>query len=57
MIWNTVKAVLWAFLGIRKASEYQKDVTNLNPIGVIITGILMAVVFVFALIALVNFIV
>jgi len=54
---RTVRAVLWSFLGIRKASEYQKDTAELNPLIIIIVGFLIAIVFVAALIALVNWIV
>ena len=54
---RTVRAVLWSFLGIRKASEYQKDTAELNPLIIIIVGFLTAIVFVAALIVLVNWIV
>jgi hypothetical protein len=57
MLFRTVRAVLWSFLGIRKASEYQKDIDELNPLTIIIVGFLAAIVFVMALIVLVNWIV
>jgi len=49
--------VLWSFLGIRKASEYQKDTAELNPLTIIIVGFVLTIVFVVALMALVNWIV
>jgi hypothetical protein len=57
MLLRTVRAVLWSFLGIRKASEYQKDTAELNPLIIIAVGFALAIVFVVALIVLVNWIV
>jgi uncharacterized membrane protein YidH (DUF202 family) len=54
---GTVKAVSWSFLGIRKNSEYQKDLEKLNPLHIITVAIVMVVVMVIGLIVLVNFVV
>ena len=54
---QTFKAVAWSFFGVRKASEYEKDVTQLNPLHVIVAGIVAAVVFVVALVLLVQWVV
>jgi hypothetical protein len=54
---QTFKAVAWSFFGVRKASEYEKDVTQLNPLHVIVAGLLAAVVFVVALVLLVQWVV
>jgi hypothetical protein len=53
----TIKAVLWAFFGVRKKDDYEKDAAQLNPVHVIIAGLLGAVIFVILLVVLVNFIV
>jgi hypothetical protein len=53
---QTIKAVAWSFFGVRKASDYEKDITELNPVHVIIAGVLAAIVFVLGLVALVNWI-
>ncbi|MBX3610122.1 MAG: DUF2970 domain-containing protein [Hydrogenophaga sp.] len=53
---DTLKAVLWGFLGVRKRSEYEKDIQRLNPLHLVVMGIVMAFVFVGALIALVNWV-
>lgn len=53
----TVKAVLWAFFGVRKKGDYEKDAAQLNPVHVIVAGILGALIFVVLLVMLVNFIV
>jgi uncharacterized membrane protein YidH (DUF202 family) len=54
---GTVKAVSWSFLGIRKNSEYQKDLEKLNPLHIIAVAIAMVIVMVVGLIVLVNFVV
>ncbi len=53
---QTMRAVGWSFFGIRKGSEYEKDVSQLNPVHVVIAGIIGAVMFVTALILLVNWV-
>lgn len=56
-LWRTVKAVSWAFLGIRKGSEFRQDLTDLKPVHIIIVGIVSAVIFVLVLVGLVNWVV
>ena len=56
-ILGTVKAVLWGFLGVRRQADYQKDIASLNPIHIIVVGIVMALLFVVGLIGLVNWVV
>lgn len=53
----TVKAVMWSFFGVRKKSAYEEDTQNLNPVHVIIAGIIAAVLFVVALLMLVKMVV
>ena len=48
---QTMKAVAWGMLGIRKGKGYQEDFSRLNPLHLIIAGLLATVVFVLALIA------
>ena len=38
-IWRTVKAVAWSFFGVRKGSDYQEDIQNLNPFTLVAVGI------------------
>lgn len=56
-LWRTVKAVGWSFFGVRKGTDYQEDIARLNPLHIILVGIAGCVVFVVALIALVNWVV
>ncbi len=53
---QTMRAVAWSFFGIRKGSEYEKDVGQLNPVHVIIAGVLGAALFVLALVTLVSWV-
>ncbi len=54
---QTVKAVAWAFLGIRRNSDYQADLGKLNPFHVIAVALVGVALFVGGLIALVNWVV
>ncbi|MEY8876178.1 MAG: DUF2970 domain-containing protein [Leptothrix sp. (in: b-proteobacteria)] len=54
---QTVKAVAWSFVGMRRGADYQNDVSKLNPVHVIIAGVLMALAFIAALMMLVSWIV
>ena len=53
----TVSAVLWAFLGVRRRADYQKDIDKLNPLHLMAVGLVLALVFVVGLIVLVNWVV
>jgi Protein of unknown function (DUF2970) len=54
---QTMRAVAWSFFGIRKGSEYRKDVAELNPLHVVIAGVVAAATFVIALVVLVNWVI
>lgn len=54
---RTVRAVAWSLIGLRKGSEYAQDVEKLNPIHIIVVGLVAVFSLVLALIALVNWIV
>ncbi len=53
----TVKAVLWSFFGVRKNSAYEEDTQKLNPLHVIIAGVIAAVIFVVGLFLVVKLVV
>jgi hypothetical protein len=50
----TMKAVLWSFFGVRKKSGYEKDAAQLNPVHVIIAGIIAALIFIATLVMIVK---
>ncbi len=54
---QTVRAVAWSFFGVRKASGHEQDVAKLNPLHVIVAGLIGAVVFVLALVFLVQWVI
>lgn len=53
-LWATTKAVAWSFLGVRKGSGFQDDISRLKPYHVIAVGLIGGVLFVLFLIAVVN---
>lgn len=48
---QTMRAVLWGMLGIRKGKGHQEDFSRLNPLHLILAGLLATAVFILALIA------
>ena len=49
---QTLKAITWAMFGVRKGSGYQEDMSKLNPVHLVIAGLLFGVLFVAGLIML-----
>ena len=54
---QTFRAVVWSFLGIRRSADHAQDVKKLNPIHVVIAGVIGAAVFVIFLVVLVHFVI
>ncbi|UOD50597.1 DUF2970 domain-containing protein [Orrella daihaiensis] len=54
---QTLKAVLWAMFGVRKGAGLKEDIAKLNPVYVILTGILFGVLFVGSLVLVVQWVV
>jgi hypothetical protein len=50
----TAKAVLWSFFGVRKKSGFEEDTQKLNPLHVVIAGVIAAVLFVLTLLTIVK---
>jgi hypothetical protein len=53
-MWNTFKAVLWGFLGIRSSKGYENDQRKLKLQHIIAVGFFCALLFVVGLIFLVR---
>jgi hypothetical protein len=49
-----VKTVLAGFLGIRRRATHDRAAAAITPVQVIVTGIVLAALFVFTLIAIVR---
>lgn len=50
----TMKAVFWSFFGVRKKSDYERDAAQLNPVHVIIAGVIGALIFIATLVLIVK---
>ena len=53
---RTVMAVAWSFFGVRKSSDYEKDLDQLNPLHLIVAGVIGAALFIGGLLALVSWV-
>lgn len=53
----TMKAVMWSFFGVRKNSAYEEDTAKLNPLHVIIAGVIAAIIFILTLLLIVKMVV
>ena len=51
---QVIGAVFWSFFGVRKGEHMERDEVTIKPLQVIIVGVALAAVFVFALLALVQ---
>jgi hypothetical protein len=54
---RTLLAVAWSFFGVRKSKDLERDVSELNPLHVVIAGVIVAALFVVALVLLVNWVI
>jgi len=49
---HAIKTVLFGFMGVRRKADHEK--AQLNPLHVIVAGIILAVVFVLTLVTIVK---
>lgn len=54
---QVAKAVFWSFLGIRKRTQHESDVTKLKPVQIVVAGLIGAAIFVLSLVLLVRFVI
>ncbi|TMH09077.1 MAG: DUF2970 domain-containing protein [Betaproteobacteria bacterium] len=54
---QTLRAVAWSFFGVRRSKDYENDVQKLNPLHVVIAGVIAALVFIVTLILLVRWVI
>lgn len=55
--WQTVRAVGWAFFGVRRRAGLAEDVGKLNPLHLVIVGLACGALFVVALVLLVRWVI
>ena len=54
---RTMLAVAWGLLGIRKGSEFERDMANITPLHVILVGLVAVFLLVLTLILVVRWVV
>ncbi|MBI3350436.1 MAG: DUF2970 domain-containing protein [Burkholderiales bacterium] len=54
---QTISAVAWSFFGVRRGRDHENDMAKLNPVHVVIAGVLGAAVFVLMLVLLVRWVI
>ena len=53
-LWRSIVAMAWAFLGVRKGSEWHKDSAQIKPLQIVAVGVVAIFAFVLLLIWIVN---
>ncbi len=53
---QTAKAVAWSFFGVRKRADHESDLSQLNPVHLVIAGVLGAVLLIVVLLLIVNWV-
>ena len=51
---SAFKAIFWAFLGVRKSKDRERDFANLNIVHIVIAGLIGAALFVALLMIIVH---
>ena len=54
---QSVRAVLWSFLGVRKRRDLEADANQLNPLHVVVAAVICAAIFIGVLILVVRLVV
>lgn len=54
---QTVKAILWAMFGVRRGDGLKEDISKLNPVYVILAGVMFAAIFVLVLVLIAQWVV
>lgn len=54
---QTVRAVAWSFFGVRRSADHAEDVRKVDPVHLVVVGIVIAALFVGALVLLVTWVV
>jgi hypothetical protein len=55
--WRSIKVVAWSFVGIRSSAGYRDDLAKVNPLHIVLVGIVAALVLVVALINVAKWVV
>lgn len=56
-LWRSIVAVAWSFIGVRKNSGFQEDLSHITPLHVLGVGLVAGLLFVIGLMVIVNLVV
>ena len=54
---QTISAVAWSFFGVCRGRDHEQDIAKLNPVHVLIAGVLGAALFVLVLVLVVRWVI
>jgi hypothetical protein len=54
---RSIKVVAWSFIGIRSSAGYRDDLAKVNPLHVVLVGIVGALLLIVGLMSLVDWVV
>ncbi len=54
---STMLAIAWSFVGLRRRKDFDQDVGGLNPVYVLLAGLLGTALLIASLITIVHFVV
>ncbi|KIF81640.1 DUF2970 domain-containing protein [Noviherbaspirillum autotrophicum] len=54
---STINAVAWSFVGLRRRKDFEQDVGRLNPLYVVLAGLIGGATFIAILMAVVHLVV
>lgn len=52
-----MKAVLWSFTGLRRKSDFDSDAVKINPVHIVIAGLIAVACFIGVLVTIVKLVV
>ena len=55
--WRTLRMVGWGFLGVRRRSEYPRDLGQVNPLPIMLAGLVGVLLFVLLLLGIIRWVV
>ena len=55
--WRSVKTVAWSFVGLRQSGHSEADVAHINPLHLVLVGLVGCFTFVIGLMVFVNWVI
>jgi hypothetical protein len=54
---STMVAIAWSFTGLRRRKDFEQDIGRMNPLYVLIAGLIGTAIFIGTLLTIVNYVV